>query len=67
MKFSTGGVLVGVVGSHLERGAWIEIMWNAAFVNAAQSHLERGAWIEIVLENLDDAKVSVAPRKRCVD
>ena len=36
-------------GSHLARGAWIEMITGTRRRSKAGSHLARGAWIEIVL------------------
>lgn len=35
------------IGSHLTRGAWIEISVQQTFYGPSASHLTQGAWIEI--------------------
>ena len=35
------------IGSHLARGAWIEMLQGKEIDHVAVSHLARGAWIEI--------------------
>ena len=62
-------VLISVAraASHPARGAWIEILAGRTKTNMEQSHPARGAWIEMVWLRLRMVKLSVAPRKGCVD
>ena len=56
-----------MAGSHLARGAWIEIKMVNIKVILLKSHLARGAWIEIAISHVRRLIIRVAPRKRCVD
>ena len=54
--------------SHPARGAWIEIKRDSKPQESRnESHPARGAWIEIVDLSHFGIKITVAPRKGCVD
>ena len=56
------------LGSHLTRGAWIEISnKGASTCTSLGSHLTRGAWIEIAFRRRSEILPVVAPHTRCVD
>ena len=54
-------------GSHLTRGAWIEMLDKAKGFLNSMSHLTRGAWIEISIHSYTSRFPLVAPHTRCVD
>ncbi len=67
MKYGQDTQLRDTVGSHLSRGAWIEIDIEVKVKQVKKSHPSRGAWIEIMIALAKLRAAIVAPLAGCVD